>query len=283
MHQRDRTYARLSFIVGAIFFVSALAFDNWPTGSSLRWLSLEEARQEGRAKNKPVLIDVYADWCQPCRNMERFVFPDDSVQQILSTRYVLAKVNLDDPVMGDSVRKEYRLRAIPTYIVLTPGGRETKRHVGFFEKGGFVKWLQDTSRLFILTWQNFRKAEKVAEARKKRLLVLVTGTNENLQRLNSLFDSQYAVRLIDSAFVPTLLLRSAKQDAEIMQEIGSGKTWMDEVIVFEGDVEIGRFQITPDMFMNETSLLPKLYELGGRKTPFSPGNNLQEGKVKRIS
>ena len=80
------------------------------------------------------------------------------------------------------------LLAIPTYIILTPGGREAKRHVGFFEKSGFVKWLQDSSRLVILSWQNFQKAEKAAEGRDRRLLVLVTGANENLQKLNSLFD-----------------------------------------------------------------------------------------------
>lgn len=283
MHQRDKTYARLSFIAGWVFLAAGLAFDYWPTRSTLSWLSLEEARQLGRSTNKPVLIDVYADWCQPCKNMERFVFPDDSVQEILSNRYVLAKVNLDDPVLGDSLRKEFRLHAIPTYIVLTPGGRETKRHVGFFEKNGFMKWLQDTSRLAILSWQNFRKAERAAEGRNKRLLVVVTGTNENLHRLNMLFDSEDASQLIDSMYVPTLLLRSSKEDSEIMKEIGSGKTWMDEVIVFEGDREVGRFQITPDMFSNRASLLPRLYELGGMKTPFSPGKNLPESRMKRIT
>ena len=280
MHQRDRQYARFSLFTGMAFFAVAMVFDYWPTRSQLDWLSLDAARSDARSLNKPILIDVYADWCQPCKNMERFVFPDDSVKEILSSRYVLAKVNLDDPVRGDSVRKEFRLRAIPTYIVLTPGGREMRRHVGFFEKTGFVKWLQDSSRLLILSWQNFRKAEMTAEGRDKRLLVLVSGANEDLQKLNSVFDSEDVARLIDSTFVPTLLMRSNGEDAKIIKEIGSGRIWMDEVIVLEGNREVGRLPITPDVQFNKSSLLPKLYELGARKAPLSPR---PERKVKRLS
>jgi len=214
--------------------------------------------------------------------MERFVFPDDTVREILNTRYVVAKVNLDDPVMGDSIRKEFRLRAIPTYIILSPAGRETKRHVGFLEKSGFVKWLQDSSRLLVLSWQTFRKAGESAERGKKRLLVVVTGANESIPRLNSLFESQEASELIDSLFVPTLLLRTNREDSEIIKEMGAAKTWMDEVIVLEDGSEVGRFPITPDMFTNTPSLLPKLYQLGGKKTSL-PSRNFPETKVKRIS
>jgi len=260
MHQRQNLFAKAAAIICAVFFVGSLAVDYWPTGSSLTWLSLDEAQISARSSNRPVFLDIYAEWCPPCKQMDRFVFPDDSVHDLLTRKFTLAKINLDDPVWGDSVKKRFQVRAIPTYIVLSPSGRELKRHVGFFEKSAFIRWLGD-SHLLILSWLSFEKARAQAEFLGKRLLVLVTADSEGFEKLNSLIDDPEARRIIDSAFVPTVLTRTNKSDEGFITQLGAAKTRMDEIIVLEGEKEIGRFVISPDMYFNENRFLQKLSEI----------------------
>jgi len=283
MHQRDTQYARLTAISCGILFLIALGFDYWPTSNPIEWKSLEAARAEARELNKPLFIDVYADWCVPCKNMDRFVFPDDSVRNILTTRYARARVNIDDPVLGDSVRKRFFINAVPTYIILTPGGRERKRHLGFFEKSGFIEWLTDSSRLTILSWLDLKKAEAKASAEDKRLMVLIANSNDQYTRLNSLFESPDVTQLIDSQYVPTLLVRSSPEDARTLSEFGGRRTWMNEVLVLEDGSEVGRFSITPDMHVDNSAFLSRLYELTRKKAPPNLGRVLPGRRIKKIS
>jgi len=278
VHQRQNIFAKGAAIVCAVFFIGSLAVDYWPSGSSLTWLTLEEAKVSARASNRPVFLDVYAEWCTPCKQMDRFVFPDDTVKDLLTRKFTLAKVNLDDPVWGDSVKKRFQVRAIPTYIVLSPGGREIKRHVGFFEKSAFSRWLGD-DQLFILSWLGFEKARAHAAQLDKRLVVLVTADTENFEKLNSLVEIPEARKIIDSVFVPTVLIRTNASDEGFITQLGAAKTRMDEIIVLDREKEIGRFVISPDMYFNQSRFLQKLRGFSGNL----PGTRRGGGPQKRIS
>ena len=263
MHQRQNMFAKGAAIVCAVFFAGSLAVDYWPLESSLTWLGFDEAQISARSNNKPVFLDIYAEWCPPCKQMDRFVFPVDSVQDLLTRRFTLAKVNLDEPVWGDSVKKRFRVRAIPTYIVLSPSGREIKRHVGFFEKSAFIQWLSDSSHLLILSWLSFEKARAQADFQNKRLFVLVTASSEDFDKLSTLIDNPEVRQIIDSAFVPTVLTRTNKSDEVFINELSASKTRMDEIIVLDGEKEAGRFVISPDMYFNQGRFLQRLYEFSG--------------------
>jgi thiol-disulfide isomerase/thioredoxin len=280
LHQRDKQYARSTAISCAAVVVVALAVNYWPTTNPLRWQTFGAARAESRELNKPLFLDVYAEWCVPCKNMDRFVFPADSVKEILNSKYALARVNIDDPVLGDSIRKMFNLRGVPTYIILTPGGRERKRYEGFFPKSSFIQWLADSSQLAILSWLEFRKAEAKAAAEDKRLMVLMAKSKGNLASLNGLFETPDAFQLIDSLYVPTLLVKSTPGDDEILNELGGNKIWQDEVVVLEDGIEVGRFTITPDMKVDTSALVSKLYDLGRKKSPL---NLNPQKRIKKIS
>ena len=282
MHQRQYVFAKGAGIACVGFLACALALDFWPSSSGLSWLSFGEAQARAHSSNKPVFLDVYAEWCGPCKEMDRSVFPDDSVSDLLLRRFELAKVNLDDPLRGDSVKKQFQLRAIPTYIILTPGGREIKRHVGFFEKSAFIQWLQDSSHLLVYSWLNFEKAKAQASFQEKRLLALVIGSSEEYEEVSSLFDTPDVQRIIDSAFIPTMLIRTNKADEQLVHELGAAKTTLSEVFVLDGEREIGRFIISPNMFHNQNLFLQKLYELSG-VIPGTQPRFLPQRSMRRIS
>jgi thiol-disulfide isomerase/thioredoxin len=266
MHQRETTYVRWLAIFGGIFLVIAAVLEYWPSRPVLQWLDIEEAKTVAMRQKKPVLVDVYAEWCGPCKSMEKNVFPDDSVQLILKSRYVLAKVNGDDPVLGDTLRKQFRIKAYPTYIVLTPAGRERKRHVGFYPRSRFLQWLNDSTGVEILQWKEFDFAVKEASLQKRRVMVLVLNSGEEIESANSMFEEQKVVEIAGKNFVPTLLVKGNSSDRLMIEQLGSTeKEDMGEVIVLESDrKEVGRFRIDSQMQFSSTALVNRLTELAAK-------------------
>jgi thioredoxin-related protein/YHS domain-containing protein len=82
--------------------------------------SLEAARRAAGQTNRLVLVFFCADWCQPCREMERDVFGQPNAVADLQANYVLAKVNVNH---FPATAKEYGITGVPTTVVITPQGQ----------------------------------------------------------------------------------------------------------------------------------------------------------------
>lgn len=71
----------------------------------------------------PVLVDFYADWCQPCKMMAPLL---DRLASDMQGELLVAKLDTDsNPTMA----VHYAIRGIPTLIVFREG-REWKRQTG---------------------------------------------------------------------------------------------------------------------------------------------------------
>jgi len=83
--------------------------------------ALAEARQSG----KPVVIDFYADWCLPCKELDEKTFTDKKVMAELD-RFVRVKADLT--IAGDEKTKQltqqYKIVGVPTIVFLDPSGQE---------------------------------------------------------------------------------------------------------------------------------------------------------------
>ena len=67
------------------------------------------------SKNKPVLVDFYADWCGPCKMQGPIV---DEVAEEVKDKAVVGKVNIDEA--GD-LASSYSVMSIPTLILFKDG------------------------------------------------------------------------------------------------------------------------------------------------------------------
>ena len=112
--------------------------------SNGQWIAddFETASALAEETGRPLLIDLYADWCGPCHTLEEEYFPHEAVQPMLSN-FVLLRVNVDvEP--GRSMAQDYRANAIPTVVVANADGTEIDRIVGITRTPeAYAQQLQD--------------------------------------------------------------------------------------------------------------------------------------------
>ncbi len=81
---------------------------------------LEEARQE----KKWVMIDFYADWCESCVHMDRYVFAQKRVKEALSNFVLLRGDITADNAFDNVLMRSFQVIAPPTMLFMTPTGKE---------------------------------------------------------------------------------------------------------------------------------------------------------------
>ena len=62
---------------------------------NLKWYSLKEGLELARQDNKPMLIFLYASWCDMSQRMEKKVFNNKEVRPLLAEHFVLIKLNAE--------------------------------------------------------------------------------------------------------------------------------------------------------------------------------------------
>lgn len=92
---------------------------------------------EATRQRRPIFLDLYADWCYPCKKLERETFSHPSVHGLLR-KYVMVKFNIDKPE-GRSLVNRYRVERFPTTLMVDWQGQEMERVVGFYPPRFFRK------------------------------------------------------------------------------------------------------------------------------------------------
>jgi thioredoxin 2 len=107
--------------------------------TALPWLTAADEgdfEQVVTAASLPVLLDLWAPWCRPCRVVAPGV---EQAAQELTGRLKAVKVNVDE---APRVAERYGVRGIPTLLVLRQG-REVTRQVGALPPPALVRWAEE--------------------------------------------------------------------------------------------------------------------------------------------
>jgi thioredoxin 1 len=91
--------------------------------------------QEVVKSNTPVLVDLWAAWCGPCRILAPVV---EELAGAYQGKVKIGKLNVDD---HPGVAAQYRIMNIPT-LLLFKGGKEVDRIVGVQPKEELVRRLE---------------------------------------------------------------------------------------------------------------------------------------------
>lgn len=99
--------------------------------------STDAVREMAVKTGKLVFIDLYADWCPPCRMMERQVFSRKDVGEFMDQRFIAAKYDTDKTT-GRELMKKYGSGAIPLYLVFDTQGELLGRIQGAADADTFM-------------------------------------------------------------------------------------------------------------------------------------------------
>ena len=108
-----KTASRMLLLLVLLFTFPAM-------GDEIQWLkSLEQAKQQAQETKRPILIHFDADWCGPCKRLDRMVFSNAELAKAINAGVVPVRLNVDKhPKIAD----EFGIDALPTDVYLSMDG-----------------------------------------------------------------------------------------------------------------------------------------------------------------
>jgi thioredoxin 1 len=92
-------------------------------------------QQEVMSSKEPVLVDFWAEWCQPCKQLSPTV---EALAAEFKGRLKVGKMNVED---NPDVASRYNITTLPTLLIIK-NGMVSEQRVGLVRKDVLVKLIE---------------------------------------------------------------------------------------------------------------------------------------------
>lgn len=107
------------YILGFTFFLLGMSFSfaQKKEKETIHWLTFEQLKDSMAVKPKKIFIDIYTDWCGPCKLMDKKVFPKADVVRLMNENYYALKLNSETADSLNFNDKDYYLKPYKTAVI----------------------------------------------------------------------------------------------------------------------------------------------------------------------
>jgi YHS domain-containing protein/thiol-disulfide isomerase/thioredoxin len=95
----------------------------------------EKAAAESKRLSRPLLVHFHAEWCEPCKQMDREFLGKSGFVQQLGSRIVAVKVDSDE---REDLVERFDVDSLPCDVFLAPSGRILEKHSGYQKKKNYL-------------------------------------------------------------------------------------------------------------------------------------------------
>jgi thiol:disulfide interchange protein DsbD len=130
----------------SVFIIAVAVYSLIPSKTMVvDWQPYSEAALT-KLNSRGVIIDFYADWCIPCKELDAFTFSDPEVIKI-STEFDTYKADLTKSLAPDValLREKYNIIGVPTVLILNSKGEESERITGFVTAEEFIRIISNVN------------------------------------------------------------------------------------------------------------------------------------------
>src|SRR3989339_1181597 len=135
---------RIFKIVFSLIVVALSVYGLIPTKHlEPEWQKFSEANYGQSLKNNErMVVDFYADWCIPCKELDALTFSDPRVLERLE-KFTSYKVDMTKTLSEETeaLRTKFKIIGMPTVLIINAKGEEVERLTGFINADEFLKIL----------------------------------------------------------------------------------------------------------------------------------------------
>lgn len=141
--------ARIAPLFAALLLTAVLATSAAAQG--VAWRKWNAGLQSASSSGRPVLVDVYTDWCGWCKRMDKDVYARADVRDYLNAKFVTIKLNAESAEAATFEGRNYTARTLssrlevsgyPTTVFLRANGEKLVNVPGYLPPDRFLKLLR---------------------------------------------------------------------------------------------------------------------------------------------